>query len=611
MKHSLYKPCLALIIGLLLGTASQAQVRVVAQVSDSEPVYVGKRFTLHVIIDGDKQPGQVDTSPLAAYDPQSAGTQDLSQTSIRIVNNRRTVNEVKRLVMNYTLLAKTPGTVTLPSLTVKVNNKTYRTNPVQVTVLQPGTTDKLDLEITLSDTTCYVGQPVVMTAHLYVVANTDVGEFSIDIPGFDPERFILDDPVLPNNAKLYQLTSGLPVYVTQTGAVHNGKQCVDVALAKVLIPKAPGTHSLGQTTVSASLAVGRVRSNDPFDNFSLFGARKRYAQFQVTTPSQDLIVKPLPVTHKPANFSGLVGRYTIESSATPVKVDVGQAITLTLKIGGNAFLKPVEWPDLETNAELTANFAIPSERSAPVIENGAKVFTQTLRANHHDVTQIPPIELCTFDPDKGDYAITKTKPIALDVAETKRLTALDIEGHTNSPMNRQIQAIRKGLSANIQDVDALVNRRFTLLGSALSPVLGPIWSLPLIALMASICTKFATHTNPTKIAQKRRHHAAAKAIKHLKAWQTVRADQQNEHMALALKQFLGERFDRTGAALTAQDCFHILQDQSQDVTLANKYKEILTQCEASQYAPTHQDVDQQTVDQAIGLIQTIHKKMKP
>ena len=601
---------LALVLGLLIGTPGYAQIRVVAQVADSEPVYMGKRFEYYVIIDGDNQPGQVDISPLAAYDPQSAGTRDLSQTSIREVNRRRTVTEIKRLVMNYTLLAKSPGTITLPSLTVKVNNKTHRTNPVEVTVLKPGTTDKLDLEVTLSDTTCYVGQPVIMTVHFYVVANTEVRDFSLDIPGFDADRFILDDPELHKDAKLFKLDSGLPVYITQTATMHNKQQCIDVAIAKVLIPKTPGTHALGQTAVSASLAVGRVRSNDPFENMGFFGSRKRYAQFMVSAPSLDLVVRPLPTDKQPATFSGLVGRYAIQASATPTQVDVGQAITLTLKIGGNPFLKPVEWPDLEANVELTSHFSIPPERSAPIVENGVKVFTQTLRANGNDVTRIPPIELCYFDPDKGDYALARTAPIALEVAQTKTLTAQDIEGRLSSPVNRQIQAIQEGLSANTQDLDALVNQEFTILGSALSPTLGPVWALPFFALLASVITKIAKHTNPTKIAQKRRHHAASKAIKQLMAWQSAPANQQNEYIAMALKQFMGERFDRTSAALTAEDCFLILHNHAENAALASQFRSILTQCEASQYAPLKCDVDQETVDKAVELIQTIHKQIK-
>ncbi|MCP4453959.1 MAG: protein BatD, partial [Planctomycetes bacterium] len=421
---------------------------------------------------------------------------------------------------------------------------------------------------------------------------------------------ILDDPKIPKNAKLYKLDSGLPVYITQTGVIHNKQQCVDVAVSKVLIPKEPGTHALGQTTVSASLAVGRVRSNDPFENMGFFGSRKRYAQFMVSAPSQNLEVRPLPTDEQPAAFSGLVGRYTISATATPLQVDVGQAITLTLGIGGNPFLKPVEWPDLAANAELGSHFSIPPERSAPTMENGVKVFTQTLRANGSDVTRIPPIELSYFDPDSGRYVVARTNPIALEVAHTKTLTSLDIEGQLSSPVNRQIRAIQEGLSANTQDLDALVNQRFTLLGSALSPALAPLWSVPFIALLSSIVIKLATHTNPTKVAQKRRHHAASKAIKQLTAWQTVPKEQQNDYIAAALKQFMGERFDRTSAALTAEDCFLILHSQTEDTTLADQFKSILTQYEASQYARMGLDVDQETVNKAIELIRAIHRQTK-
>jgi hypothetical protein len=206
--------------------------------------------------------------------------------------------------------------------------------------------------------------------------------------------------------------------------------------------------------------------------------------------------------------------------------------------------------------------------------------------------------------------VARTNPIALEVAETKTLTSLDMEGQLSSPVNRQIRAIQEGLSANTQDLNALVNQKFTLLGSALSPILGPIWSVPFIALLTSIIIRIATHTNPAKVAQKRRHHAASKAIKQLMAWQAVPTDQQDDYVALALKQFMGERFDRTSAALTAEDCFLILRNQIEDTTLADQFKSILAQCEASQYARMGLDMNQDTVNKAMELIQAIHKQIK-
>ena len=69
-----------------------------------------------------------------------------------------------------------------------------------------------------------------------------------------------------------------------------------------------------------------------------------------------LTVLSVPEQGKPAGFYGLVGRYTISAAAAPTKVNVGDPITLTIKIGGSKYLKPVQWPELEGLEELTGNF---------------------------------------------------------------------------------------------------------------------------------------------------------------------------------------------------------------------------------------------------------------
>ena len=68
----------------LASATSFAQTRVVAQVDSSKDIYVGESFTYHIIIDGENQAGQVDLTPLAKYNPRSAGNRDVSQTSINI-----------------------------------------------------------------------------------------------------------------------------------------------------------------------------------------------------------------------------------------------------------------------------------------------------------------------------------------------------------------------------------------------------------------------------------------------------------------------------------------------------------------------------------------------
>ena len=149
-------------------------------------------------------------------------------------------------------------------------------------------------------------------------------------------------------------------------------------------------------SVSADMAVGYARSQDSFfDDF--FSSRKKYKRFIVNSQGWEIEVLPLPQENKPAEYYGLIGEYTISASAEPRSVNVGDPITLTIKVGGNRYLKPVRWPELEKVSGMAENFKIPSQKASPVIEDGFKVFTQTIRATNDKVPQIPPIELVYFD----------------------------------------------------------------------------------------------------------------------------------------------------------------------------------------------------------------------
>ena len=71
-----------ILVGLItlaaLAGFAQGQIRVVAQIEDPEDIYVGQDFTLHVIVDGENQPGDVDLGPLANYNPRGAGNPGVS-----------------------------------------------------------------------------------------------------------------------------------------------------------------------------------------------------------------------------------------------------------------------------------------------------------------------------------------------------------------------------------------------------------------------------------------------------------------------------------------------------------------------------------------------------
>jgi hypothetical protein len=589
---------------------ANGQIRVFAQVDTTKDIYVGENFAYNIIIDGENKPGQVDLTGLAKYNPQSASNRDVSQTSINIVNGKTTKKIIKRYIMSYSLQTKQEGQIQLPAVAVTLSGKTYQTNPVQLNILKPGTTDKLDLEVTLSEQRCYVGQPVMLTVKFYISA--DIGDFQFNIPTFSSDAFYIEDPDVSNQqVKQFRLSTGIPVFASQSRVVHKGKESILLAFSKVLIPKNSGKIEIGASSVSADVVVGRTRSRDSFfDDFSIFGSRKQYKRFMVSSPQQMLTVLALPEETKPASFYGLVGRYTISASATPTKVNVGDPITLTIKIGGSKYLKSVQWPALEQIPELATNFKIPSQKSSPFIENGFKVFSQTIRANNDKVTAIPPIPLSFFDADKGDYVIAKTEPIKLEVEPTKILTNADVESRDFAPVNKEVEAIKKGLSANYEGPDVLRNMSFSPLGAAVSLHYVFLWAAPLLGLISSPLIKLFMQTNPEKAALKLKRSAFVRAVRQLKKFGATDSQQRHELLASIMKQYIGERFDKTAGSLTAEDCYEIIFSATQDMQIANKYRDIITTCEAARYASMDANFDSEQVDKVIWLIRNIKKKSK-
>jgi hypothetical protein len=596
----------------LVSARASGQVRVIAQVDKSEDIYVGQSFRYLIIIDGENKAGQVDLSPLAQYNPQNAGNQDISQITATMRNNKVSRNVVKRYVMSYSLTVNKPGQIQLPPVTVTLDSTKYQTNPVQLNILKPGTTDKLDFDVVLSEQKCYVGQPVIMTVKFYVSASADVGEFQFNLPALTSDSFYIEEPEIANpQAKLYRLNAGTTAHVSQRAVQHKGKSFILVSFNKVLIPRQAGQIDMGTSSVSAALAVSRARSRDPFlNNFSFFSSQKKYQRFAVNSQPLKLTVLPLPEQGKPNGFYGLVGRYTIESSAEPTKVSVGDPITLTIKIGGSRYLKPVQWPELEEISKLARNFKIPSQKASPTIQDNMKVFTQTIRANNDKINQIPSIPLAFFDVDKGTYVENQTAPIELEVAPTKILTNADLEGTDPTYVNRRVEAIKKGISANYERPDVLTNQTFSPLAAIVSPGYMVVWSVPLIVLVTSALLKLFTRTSPEIISKKRRRQAAGKAVKQLKKISGVSPKERQEQLVSIMKQYIGERFDKVAGSLTADDCYQIVSSCVHDTQTGDKYRDAITQCEASRYASTQENVDSVQVSEIIKLIRIIEKNSK-
>ena len=260
------------------------QVRVSAQADTSKPIYLGEQFAYHVVILGDNRSGLVDITPLAKFNPQKAGERDMSQRSTTIINGKRTEEVSKRYAISYALTAGAIGVTKIPPVSVAVGGKVYKTSAVSVTVVKPGDTEKMDIEVELSMKQCYVGQPLIMTVKWFVWATEAgaVGDFQFNVPLMSEGLFFVEDAddTQQNQNRNRRKVNGEPVTLYQRQVKHDGVDSVEVFFTKVVIPKQAGKIEIRPATISVDMAVG--------------GAQREYKRFVVNSNSLTLDVIRLP-----------------------------------------------------------------------------------------------------------------------------------------------------------------------------------------------------------------------------------------------------------------------------------------------------------------------------
>ncbi|GEM_PF-2409125 len=129
------------------------------------------------------------------------------------------------------------------------------------------------------------------------------------------------------------------------------------------------------------------------------------------------VVEMFPSKNRPLSFIGLSGRAAIQTELlSPQKLSVGEVVKLKVLITGSGSMSEAKLPDLFCQPGFSGFF---SKSSLPVgsrLTNQGKEFYVELRAASPHIKQLPSIEISTFDVDKRDFVLAKSRPIPLTVA---------------------------------------------------------------------------------------------------------------------------------------------------------------------------------------------------
>lgn len=124
-----------------------------------------------------------------------------------------------------------------------------------------------------------------------------------------------------------------------------------------------------------------------------------------------LTVQPLPETGKPQHFSGAIGEYQISAQIARSWVEVGNALTLSVRVSGRGNMKTVTAPKLPPIPGVIVNGPNLTEDSTST----SLAYTYTLIPSRRGVLRIPAIGYTYFDPSRAVYTTTQTAPIPVSV----------------------------------------------------------------------------------------------------------------------------------------------------------------------------------------------------
>ncbi len=571
--------CLSTLAAASIATAQEAPT--VNAVLEKEDVAVGEPFVFQLQVNNVDEAETPDLAELTRdFTVTFEGNRRNNSESISFINGRTTRVVSRQYLMTYRLAAKRVGRIEIPSITLRAEGQTLTATPLTVNASPPEPVDNFKLTTSLSKTSCYVGEPIAMTTTYYIGDPVRDVVFSLPVlssPDFNTEVMVIDQR--PDREYIGIMINNQEVVAEKGEARSNGASFVTITFMHVLVPKTAGEIAIPQSTAAAEAVVSQRRGRSPFDNMSIFGSRDQTKSVVVQTDPITLSVKAVPQDGKPDNFSGLIGEFSILTAAAPAEVSVGDPITLTVTVEGPTYLRHFELPPLQQQAALARQFRIPDEMAPGRAEENRKIFTQTIRAQSPEVTEVPSIELAYFDTATGRYEMARSKPIPIKVRETQVVTASDAEGFRPRAESVEHVAVNEGIAHNFTELDALEPQHF-----------GPdVWmrsaSSWLVLLLPPIAWGALAGTVLVRRLGGLRPRGRARKLARAQLGLALSTGELDHGKALhALRTYLAAKLEYRASALTFGDVDRPLRNQGATDDTLDMLKRIFDECEAHHYA---------------------------
>jgi hypothetical protein len=411
--------CLLLVI---IPLASYGQTLSLTAELDQEEIWLGETVRLTITLSGSEDAFEP-VLLLPGVKVEALGGSRRSSESVTSINGKVTRQVSLAYVYAFDLTPNRSGTVAIPPVDLEVGGQRVTTRPFSLEVKQPRLSDDYHLLLDLTPSRQYVDAELrLRVTFLFAVS---VRNLSFVIPELGQHRYTDLNP--GGNTEKYQIdVNGARVVFRRDDQRYKGTDYAGITAEFSVRPMIPGTMDFSTTTARFETIVGTERVRDMFGRIQ---EQPAYGSLAVAAYPSLLEILPFPAAGKPRGFNGFSGDVRVSVSAEPLRVHIGDPITLVLTFTGLQDPE-LDIPPLED--QLGPGFNTPATRSEDTIVGNRKTVTQTIRVIGERITEIPALVFPYFDSKSEEYRTASTNAIALELLETEVVTAAQLEGGDDS-----------------------------------------------------------------------------------------------------------------------------------------------------------------------------------
>lgn len=358
--------------------------------------------------------------------PKIDGCKLLSDRGVSTFSSYQNINgnatASKRI--DYTCLyrAERTGKVTVPSVTITVEGKQYKSKPITFTIAEntgkpnqrtqssifeeyttqaPGaiTDDGLFVRIILSKESAYEQEPIECEIKLY----TQYGISSF-VPTTQPsfDGFIIEE-----------ISTKSAVNQVET---YNGKDYYTAILKHCLIfPQKSGKLTINSGKYDL---IAEKYEKVTFGGGYAYSRVPIREKLSISSNSASINIKPLPLP-QPENFSGAVGQFDVDTRFTSNSFRTNDASSLVYTIHGIGNIKYIKEPNIDFPVEFEL-YMPKSKYDTKVISgtmSGTATFEYTFVPKSVGKFKIAEHKFVYFDPIKNEYQTKEIPSYTINVAK--------------------------------------------------------------------------------------------------------------------------------------------------------------------------------------------------